>query len=47
MAEVAEMAEKRVLKNNLCHLCHFCQCKFKYPACHAGQWTTYEENAAL
>ena len=28
MAEVAEMAEKRVLKDNLCHLRHLCQCKF-------------------
>ena len=24
------MAEKWVSKDNLCHLCHFCQCKFLY-----------------
>jgi hypothetical protein len=28
VAEVAEMAENRVLNDNLCHLCHLCQCKF-------------------
>ena len=30
MAEVAEVAEKWVLNDNFCHLCHLCQCKFLY-----------------